>query len=76
MQKILAQEKIKYIIPDISAVKKKFVLDNPLQKKTTEITPLSSNSGEKIYIELNNQELVNKAHDYIKKTWNAFIMNI
>ena len=35
------------------------------------ITPMSSNSGEVILIELTNTELVNKAHNFIKNTWNS-----
>ena len=62
---------IKYVLPAITMVKKEFLLDHSLQKKTMNITPMSSNSGEVILIELTNTELVNKAHNFIKNTWNS-----
>lgn len=59
-----------YLIPAISSSKKLFKLENSLQDKEVPITPLSSNSGEKIYLELKDKELLSKALTYIKDTWN------
>lgn len=60
-----------YLIPAISSSKKMFKLENSIQSKEVSITPLSSNSGEKIYLELKDKELLSKALTFLKDTWNS-----
>lgn len=62
--------KLTYVIPAIGQTVKKFKLDNPIESKEIEFTPTTSNSGEKIMIELTDTTLINKAYTYIKDTWN------
>lgn len=63
--------KEKYIIPAISSNKKNFKFENSLQTKEFEYTPTGGNSGEEIYFELTDNNLKNKAYEYIKTTWNS-----
>ena len=60
---------IMYQIPALAKEKYEVKLINDLGTTTKEITPVSSNNGEKIYMELTNTELINRAYEYIKNTW-------
>ena len=66
----LAKTNVKYVISAITSTKKQIRLENPLQTKELEVTPLTTNSGDTYKIELNDTELVNKALTYVKDTWN------
>lgn len=67
----ISPRQVKYVIPAITSTKKTIKLENPLQTKELEVTPLSSNSGDSYTIELNDNELVTKAFEYIRNTWNG-----
>ena len=64
------KEKVDVKIPAIYSQEKAFKLVNPLETKTERFTPLKTNSGEEIYLELTDTDLTQKAYDYIKNTWN------
>lgn len=60
-----------YTLPAIAKSKKTFKLDNPIQSKELELTPLADNSGDEIKIELTDSALTESAFKFIKDTWNT-----
>lgn len=59
-----------YLIPAIGAFKKTFKLVNKLSTKETDVIPSNSNDIIKFNVELNNDELKDKAYSFIKNMWN------
>ena len=60
-----------YALSAIASTNKKIKLYNKLSEKEIEWTPSSENDGTHFKLELNNDELKNKAYAFIKNTWNA-----
>ena len=59
-----------YILPTIAKNNKKFVLENELGSKEMKIYITENTKEKSINIELSNNELKNRAYNYIKETWN------
>lgn len=60
-----------YVLSAIAGTNKKIKLKNSISEKEIEIVPSSENDGTHYKLELNNDELKNKAYAFIKNTWNA-----
>lgn len=59
-----------YLLPAIAKSEKTFKLVHKLSTKEIVVTPVESNDSYKISIELNNDELKDKAYSFIKSSWN------
>lgn len=60
-----------YVLPAIAKESKKIKLKNDLGELEKDMTPTSDGNTVKIEMELKNDELVNKAREYVKNTWNS-----
>ena len=59
-----------YILPTIAKNKKKVTLENKLGNKEIELDITDESKEETLKIELTDNDLKNKAYDYIMHTWN------
>ena len=59
-----------YILPAIAVNTKKVILENDLGKKEVDLEITSESKDEKIVMELTDNDMKNKAYNYVKDTWN------
>ena len=64
-----------YVIPNISKSKKKITLDNVFGSKEEEIELKDEDNEYEFTIDLNKEEMKNKAYDFIKDAWNNMYIN-
>lgn len=62
-----------YVLPAIAKESKHFELKNDLGQLESDITATNDGKTYQIDMEIKNAELVTKAHEFIKKTWNDII---
>ena len=62
---------VKYVLPAIASTKKKFVFKTKIGASAEEIVPTTSNNKQVYGIIVNDKELINRAHDFIKDSWNS-----
>lgn len=67
----IKQFQCKYSIPAITSTQKKIAFETKIGKNEETVTPLESNSGTVYGIYLTDDDIVTRAREYIKTTWNS-----
>ena len=62
-----------YVLPAIASGTKKFKISNELGSFLDDVNIAGSNNGQILEVKLDNEELVNKALNYIKESYNNII---